>query len=356
MSHQWSDFPSGQPGIYGTNTAFMLNGTPWVNVSTATLVADPDSANFPNGVVLRHASGVNGPEEAARLALLTPHQKVGIAWRFWADELPEAGFVSFIHFLTTGNVGRYGLRLGANGALQLVEGTTTELANTEAPVIFANSWNHLEVLVDVVTGDIEVRKNGVEIASLTTTDGSPPGGTIGLIGFPDNNAAGSNQGPFYSKDVVVYNGAGTQFNDFLGNVSVYDQVLDGDVTVGGWVPSTGSTAYNLIDETTPNDADYIQADDSPPAAAECTTANLPDDVTSVRCITSIVRAWKTDGGDGNLQISMSPNGSDYDAGADNPLTTSPTYYYDSSELSPATAAAWTPTEANSNRVQIDRTA
>lgn len=356
MSHQWSDFPSGQAGIYGTDTSNMLDGTPWVALEGAPLVADPDTVAFPNGIVLRHRSGSSGPTQAARLSLLTPHQKVGVAHRFYLASLPTSTR-AFLSLNTTGNVGRYGLRVRPNGGLELSKGTTgsvSVLATADYPILFANSWNHIEIVADVVTGEIEVRKNGVEIAALTTTDGSPAGSTIGMVAFPSGNSGDGSFQDMYTKDLVVYNGAGTQFNDFQGQVSVYDQYPDGDQTLN-WTPSTGSTGYNLIDETTPNDADYIEADDTPPAASEFTLSNLPADVTSVRCLTSIVRALKTDGGDGNLQVSLTPNGTNYDAGTDNPITTSATYWYDSSELSPATAAAWTPSEANAARIKIDRT-
>jgi len=353
MSLQWADFPSGQIGLYGTDRNFMLNGTPWIALSSAQLVADPDSASFPNGVVLRHDSGPSGPPEAVRMAIPTPHQKIGVAFRFYLASLPT-GTRGFLHLLTTGNSGLYGLRVRPNGGIELVKGISTILETADFPVLLANSWNHLEILADVVTGEIEVRKNGVEIAALTHTDASPAGGTIGIVSYPSGNPGSGSFNKMYSKDHVVYNGAGTQFNDFQGNVSVYDQWPDGDQAFN-WATSSGATGFNLIDESPPDDADYIEADDTPPAASEFTLGDLPADVTSVRAMISIVRAFKTDGGDGNLQVGLTPDGVDYDDGLDHPLTTSPTYHYDASELSPATGVPWTPIEANSARIRVNRT-
>lgn len=353
MSLQWSDFPSGQQGIYGTDRNFMLNGTPWIDLEGSDIVADPDGDAFPNGIVFRHSSAPNGPTAAARLAIATPHQKVGVAHRFYLATLP-AGTRSFLHFLSTGNSGLYGLRVRPNGGIEIVRGTGTIIATNDTPVLLANSWNHLETIVDVVTGDIEVRKNGVTVANLDITDGSPPTGTIGIIGFPSGNAGSGSFNDMFTKDLIVYNGAGSQFNDFQGNVSVYDQALDGDQDLN-WDTSSGSTGFDLINETSPDDADYIEADETPPSPSEFTLADLPTDVTSVRAMTSIVRALKTDGGDANLQTSLTPNGTDYDTGADNPITTSATYYHDHSELSPDTGAPWTPIEANAARLRVNRT-
>jgi hypothetical protein len=111
----------------------------------------------------------------------------------------------------------------------------------------------------------------------------------------------------------------------------------------------------LLNETPPVDTGYIQADDTPPAPAEVLFTALPDDVTSVRGLISITRSFKTDGGDGNLQSSLSPNGTDYALGADNPVTTAATYRFDISQVSPDTAAAWSPSEVNTIRQRYDRT-
>jgi len=118
MALQWSDFPSGQPGIYGTDFANALDGTPWVAQQNAAIVADPDAANFPNGNVLRHSSAADGPEAACRLALETPDAEVGVELRFYVAALP-AESRCFLTGNTTGNIARYNLVLMPNGAIRL---------------------------------------------------------------------------------------------------------------------------------------------------------------------------------------------------------------------------------------------
>jgi hypothetical protein len=111
----------------------------------------------------------------------------------------------------------------------------------------------------------------------------------------------------------------------------------------------------------PDDASFISADSTPPDAAEFTLTGLPDDITSVRAIIPVVRAAKVDGGDGSLQLSLSPNGTDYDTGPDTPITTAFTYWGNAtapfvSDENPATSAAWTPSDfATGVRLKIDRT-
>lgn len=354
MSLQWADFPSNQPGIYGSNINQMLNGSPWVALDSASLVVDPDPSS-PNGYVLRHSSSSSGPTGAVRLAVTTPHTKVGVAFRFYVSTLPSS-VRSFLTLNSTGNGALYGLRCRPNGGIELVRGTTTVIATADYPILLANSWRHVEIVADVTSGVVEVRVQGITIPELSITDSTPPTGTIGLVGFPNGNPGSGSFTGYHTKDLVVYNGAGSSFNTFVGSVSVGDLYPSGDVTLGGWTTSSGSTGWNLIDETSPDTADYIQANDSPPAASEFSFTNLDADVTSVKGLIAVTYAAKTDGGDGNLQTSLSPNGVDYDAGADRAITSAATYYYDVSELSPVTSTAWTPTEVNSITMKVDRTA
>jgi len=103
-----------------------------------------------------------------------------------------------------------------------------------------------------------------------------------------------------------------------------------------------------------NDVSLITAITPPPAAYVCELSNLPPDITSVRGLMSIVRAMKSDGGDGTLQVSLISAG-DVDLGADRAITVAQTYYTDISELSPDTGNPWTPLEVDSAQMQINRT-
>jgi hypothetical protein len=105
----------------------------------------------------------------------------------------------------------------------------------------------------------------------------------------------------------------------------------------------------------PTDSSYISADDTPPAPSEFTFGSLPVDVTSVRGLISIIRARKTDGGDAQLQVSLSTNGVDYDAGTDRTVTTAPTWYYDVSVLDADTGAPYLPAAVDTLQAKVDRT-
>jgi len=353
MTLQWADFPSGEQGLYGSDASLMLNGTPWLALPLLGVVPvisnDPDPAIGSNGKVIEHQANSSGSTGANRLALTDPDDIAGVCHNFYATNLPSS-VDSFLAFLTTGNALIYAIRIRPNGGLEIAKSDTdAAVATADFPIIRANSWNLLETLVNTTTGEVEIQRNGITV--LTYTDPVPPAVNVGIIGFPQRAQAIS----FFSKNIVVYNGQGSSFNDFQGNVLVTDLRPNDDVTLGGWTTSSGTEAWLLLNETPPVDTGYIQADDTPPAPAEVLFTALPDDVTSIRGLISITRSFKTDGGDGNLQSSLSPNGTDYALGADNPVTTAATYRFDISQVSPDTAAAWSPSEVNTIRQRYDRT-
>jgi hypothetical protein len=157
---------------------------------------------------------------------------------------------------------------------------------------------------------------------------------------------------FY-KDMVFWDNSGSQNNDFIGSVIVKHLRPNEDVALNGWTTSSGSTGFNLINVSPPNDATFIQADDTLPGIAQFDIDNLPPDIVTVRALIPITRSRKIDGGDGNLQTGLT--GTLTDLGADKPITTAFTYRWDVSELSPDTGTAWTPVEVDAVRFDIDRT-
>lgn len=355
MSLEWADFPSGQPGLYGTDENFMLDGTPWVAYSNGSIVPDPDAVNFPNGLVLRHGAGSSGANDAPRLALMNPNQRAFLAVRLNLTALPTDARPLYA-FNSGGNAPHYVIGVMPNGGMRwTLANTQTVIAEVETPLLLAGSDHHLEIMVDVVTGDLEVRKNGIVIAGLTLVHGAPPGGTVGLIAFPSGYAAQGSFTRIHSKDIVVYTAAGTEFNDFQGTVGVNDLLPVADVTLGDWTLSGGATAWSLLDESPPDDADYVQSGLAPTNPLQVELEDLPIDVTSVRGIIMIGRAFNSDVGDGSIQMGVTSNGgTNFDLGAAHAATVAPTFYFDPSELSPVTAAAWTPTEINNLWLQLDR--
>jgi hypothetical protein len=251
----------------------------------------------------------------------------------------------WIHqFRDISNNFRLGIRVSTTGSIQVYRDVAyltdvgTLIGETTGPVLTAQAWRHVEtkVLWSTTVGTVTIKVEGVEVLALTGVNTGAGNYAQFAVGVNATSVtfvtfAGS------MKDIVFWDGSGSQNNDFLGPVGVYWRQPNADIS-SGWARTSGSTDYGLVDESPPMDAGYIYADDSPPAASIMGMEALP-----------------ADGGDGSMQVSLSPNGTDWDTGADNAISTAFSYYFDVSEVSPDTAAPWTPVEFDDLRIRLNRT-
>lgn len=355
MTLMWADIPSGDVGLYGTTTAYMLDGV-WAELTTnVTLIEDPD----PNitGNVLHFGSG--------RARYVFPAGAVataGTGTRVWLDNIPtsDAARPGIHQYRDGSNNVRLVILVSPTGAIQVyrdcdaTSGVGTLVGATAGPVMVAQSWRHIEskVLWSTTVGTVEVRIEGVVVLNLTGVNTGAANYSQVAIGTSFSLAGVSTT--LSIKDVTFWNGSGSENNTFFGPCGVYDLPPDADVS-SGWSRTSGSTDFGLVDEAPPNDAGYIYAGTPPPAPSIMNPSNLPADIVGVRGVISVARAEKSDGGDGKMQVSMSPNGTDWDDGADNAISTAFQYYYDVSEVSPDTLDPWTPTEVNGMQIKLNRT-
>lgn len=93
-----------------------------------------------------------------------------------------------------------------------------------------------------------------------------------------------------------------------------------------------------------------------PTNSEFTLGALPPDVTGIKAIAVVVRAFKSDTGSSEFTASFVKDGPFVSAGAARPLSTNPTYYEDTFETDPETAGAITPSTMINSRIRLDRTA
>lgn len=362
---------------YGTDETKLLDGVyaelDGSIVTEPTLTTDPDPNVSTRCLSMETAGDSSSPYAGCILRMAVPgalKATVGMSARIWFTDLPNDTTVAPKPFVLIDTNGTRHLTLFVNsdGRLSIYRGpagwvktSATLLATSTLPVITAGAWNHIEfkATIDNSSGATEVRVNGVEVAGLTlsgTDTQNSSLASVASIAFENSYSGGTanpDTGHYYVKDFILWDTTGSQNNDFLGSCHVYTLQLDGDTSFN-WDASTGSTGYNLIDELTPDDADYISADNTPPAASEFTFENLPADIVSVKGLLTVARMRKTDGGDGQVQMGVKSNGST-DSGADRTITSAFTYWWDVSELSADTASAYTPTEVNAATVTIDRT-
>lgn len=363
MSLIHADFPSGETGLYGTDTSYMTNGLwAFVVASHAALVDDPDPGIVGN--VFRADPIITVDDvnyTVARFVYPSTNATLGMASRIWLSSLPVDmnSLAAFHMFSDSGNTMLVSLGVGPSGQIIVKQGkidSGTTLGTSANAVVSANAWQHIETkaFFSATVGTIEVRVEGVPVLTLTGLNTGAGPGAQAHIGCEDSTGTHGLDYYMYTKDLVLWDGAGSINNDFLGSVQVRSMIPDADVSFN-WTASTGATGYNLIDESPPNDdTDYIAADITPPAASTFSVSDLPADVTSIKGLITVVRAKKTDGGDGTLQNGL-VSGASTGLGSDRYITTAYTYWADVFELDPNTAAAWTLSAANAVNLQVDRT-
>lgn len=351
MALQWcDDFTS-----YGSTPAYMANGL-YASIGGAALSNDPDT-NAPVQKVLY----LNNLFDDVRKVLSAAQTTVGMASRIWPSALPGSSTLpNFFRFNDSNNVTNVSIAVTSTGAITAWRGNSNSgtLLGTSAPAMVSNAWQHVEakVFTNGATGTVEVRVNGVTVLNLTGQNTVSAGiaSVSQVVLSNNNNFTGTPQIPLHFKDFVTWDGTGAVNNNFFGSCTVSAMSPDGDDT-NTWARSSGSVSNTLINESDPVDTSYI-GDAFPAAAKQVNTlSNLPSNVTAVKALMPLTRAANSDGGTGNMKTGL-VSGATSGLGADKPLTSAYSYYFDIFELDPNTAAAWTVANANAAKISFTRTA
>lgn len=350
--------------IYGGSTAEMTATGRYSQVGGSAIVADPDGVS--SGSVLRMQGSYPGTT-IVRRALFTATNKVGIGQRVWLDSLPsnDSQRPELFYWHDASNTPMARVRLQTTGALFAEVFDTTSgafgdwypLGTTAGPAISAGIWWQMEAAFDASALTLEVRVEGAVKLEFTSVDFGGHlhnGPNIYQCGIQTQADGSGFYAQMYLKDYFWWDGLGTRNNDFMGQCLVAELDPDGDVTQGYWGPSAGTEAWSILDND-PADTPYMDGAYPVGAAMEVTLTNLPPTISSVKGIVSLARAKKTDGGTGQIQVSMI-SGASASAGLDRAITAAWGYWEDIHEIDPATSAAWIPAAVDASHMKIDRTA
>lgn len=353
---QWMEDFTG----YGTDNLKLLNGL-WAEATRVTLVTDPDPSGSGKTVALLDTNTTT----YLRRVLSSPQTTVGVAFRCWLQSLPSdvtQGPLA-VGFNDVSNEKHISIGCDPSGYIKAYRvdtgGVVTLLGTSSSPVVVANAWRHYEIKVVMsatTAGSVEVRCEGVTVLSVTgirtASDRVGVSPTVQNI-FWSNGRAVSTGPNEYLKDVIAWDGSGSVNNNFMGSCQVYKIVPDTDVSLG-WTPSTGTAGWSLINESNPDDdTGYISAPYPAPGFSRFTMTNLPVNVTSVRGVMLLHRSRKTDGGDGNVQVSAITTGGTSN-GADRTISSAYTYWGDVLDQAPG-ATNWNKTLVDGMDFKINRT-
>ncbi len=237
----------------------------------------------------------------------------------------------------------YAAVINANNGISIYSGTTL-LASSADSLIPSGSYVWLEMKADSVADTLTVRLNGNQIVTASTAINPLTHFSIGKIATNTNAQF---------DDLVVWDGTGTDNNDWIGDTFVLVGTPDSDGTTSQWAPSTGTTRWPLIDETTPLDTDFITGN-TVGDVQECDTTDVTLPSTgAVIAVASQARALKTDAGASSIEVGVA-NVSSHSSGPSTSLATGALIISHIAERNPDGNIAWTASTAQAARFRVRR--
>lgn len=244
----------------------------------------------------------------------------------------------------------------ATGSLTVKIGSTVILT-TPPGLLVDGVWGHqaVKVVLDAVAGSAAVQYNGVDVGSVegVNTIANPINDGLFFVDF--YRGAATNQGNIGEyDDIVIMDGSGAHFNDFIGDRTVITLPVVSDAGPNQWTPSAGTDHYALVDEIGPNSADYLTADTTGQQEL-FSVANLPAGYAGASDIAICVkaRAFKSDAGSRLLKLLYQPSGGSVTASASMALGTTAQYVSTIVETNPLTGLPFTQAEIDALSIGVE---
>ena len=219
-------------------------------------------------------------------------------------------------------------------------GSSTLLATAPPGTATPGAWQYYEMHVKIADsgGIAQVRVGGVPTNVIDFTGDTKNGGTSTNIDAVTWNIVNSTQ---IIDDIYVFDALGSRNNTWHGDGRVSTIFPAGAGSATDLVPSAGAN-YTTVDEVAASAADYNGS-----ATSGAKDLYAMNDITAaaVTAVKTTINAHKSDTGAKGIKPAMKIGSTVY-YGPTMALTTSMAPQVDLYEVSPATSAAWTPTEVN----------
>lgn len=236
------------------------------------------------------------------------------------------------------------VRISNTGAMTITRAGTVLATSTVALAL--GQWYYLELKATLhdTTGAIELRLNGVTVASVTNVDTKNAGTKTVFDTVQISIATGGNG--MRIDDLYLLNGAGSRLNDFLGDVAIETLFPSGNGATSQFVGSDGNSTdnYALVDEATPSATDYVGG----ATVGDTDTYTFGDLLRTggtVHGVVATAYAANSDAGARGLALVARPGSTDR-PGSGQALTTTYTPYREVWEQNPDTSTDWTVAAVN----------
>lgn len=363
---------------YGLDEGNMLDGA-WSNIQgpNGTANATLSTTRAATGTTsFRFHQDCDGNTPDLRKVLPAATDKIGVAGRVYLDQIPQNNSsATFVEFLTAGAArGHINAIMDNNGAFRFTRGKRydftdddgTLIAQTDPDILVAGAQQHIEIQVYFhdTLGWIRLAVNGVHKFEVTGLDTKYNSDLCYSVGHGNIGNPGSD---WYLDDVYYYDFTGDSAVDtdfcpttdgngvatsYIGELQVIYLPVEADTAEDDWVPSTGSDAAAMIDETTPDDADYVSSTTAGDLS-EYTIQDLPEDITYIRGVQFLGRMSKSDAGTATIQFGVKSVADTTDEAA-RPVTVEPTYWHDYINVDPDSGARWTRDSLNDAWFRLSR--
>lgn len=293
---------------YGLNETHMLEGVGGAAAWSDRTGWDLSTVNPATGT--HHVRVGDGPGTSLRRALGQSVDTAGVGYRCSISDLPGTASLDplnealvMLGFRDVSDTRQSRIVMGTEGSVMALRGST--LLGQSDPCIAAGGYHHFEAKgkMDPTTGFIEVRVNEVTVLNLTGIDTTSTSNNevsqinIGVSGSGIDGDAGFTSfdlDDIYAWDTDASDAENTVV-DFVGDKGCYYLPVNADTAEADWTKSTGVTGYSLLDETTPDDADYI-ANTTGTARSIFGVAALPGNIAEVIAMMPVIRARKEESG------------------------------------------------------------
>lgn len=303
---------------YGASETHMVEGVggaaAWSEVTGSGVSLS--TANPATGAYNMRMVATSSFAQKMRRALGQSKQVSGIGYRLSLADLPDTEeaapdtsggiYMSLIEFRDVSNDEQIRINLGTEGSVRALRGSTA-LGRSD-PCIAAGGYHHFECKASIhnSTGYVEVRVNEVTVLNLTGIDtqntANAENSQFRFGMYPVVTATVSTTQD--TDDIFAWDDDASDAEntvvDFVGDKGCYYLPVNADTAEADWLKSSGVTGYELIDETTPNDSDYI-GDSTGAARSIFAVAALPGNVAEVIAMMPVIRARKEESGTVNLR-------------------------------------------------------
>lgn len=312
---------------YPTGPIGSEDGSPWLQTGATNItVTTADPITGSRSLLYPTSNGL--PRVSRNIAPVTDEVYFGLAFR--ASSFGEANFANFLGSVG-GATARIGFHVNASGYL-IVRREATILATATIQPMFLGVKHYLEMHVTATT--YEARVDGVVVLSGVMANTGP------YTSFGINKVANSSVSGGVIDDIYVNDTSGDENNGYMGEIAVITLMPNSDETPQDWVPSVGSTAYEILDNV-PAASSYVEADTMGDICA-VSFPQLPFEVGSIAVVTTIFRASKTTTGEASARANLK-QGATVNNGATRVLAeNTPALYIDTYDLDPDTGLAWDP--------------